>query len=132
VCSISTNATMDEQLTDLERSHDRDMVERRLFQFASEANVENSGGLDDPTLVMKRMPEELRDVRKIRIGRHRVYFTGSHRQCSYRAFYIKAFKKTGVSDEDDPKHQRKLGAALREPATRALETPPKPDESSNQ
>lgn len=132
MCSISTNATMDEQLRDLERSSDRDMVERRLFQFASEANADNSGGLDNPTLVMKRMPEDLREVRKIRIGRHRVYFTGSHRQCSYRAFYIKPNKKKGVSDEDDSKHQRKLSAALREPATRALEIPTKPDESTDQ
>lgn len=123
---------MDEQLRELERSSDRDMVERRLFQFANEANIDSSGGLDNPALVMKRMPEELRDVRKIRIGYHRVYFTGSHRHCAYRAFYIKPFKKTGVNDEDDRKHQRKLSAALREPMTRTIETPTNSDESTDE
>ncbi len=99
------------------------MIERRLFQFANEADINKPGGLDNPALAMKRMPDDLRDVRKIRIGRHRVYFIGHHQQCRFHAFYIKSFKKTGVDDEDDPKHQRKLSGALVEPVNQHLSNP---------
>lgn len=124
MCSISTNGTMDSQLTSLGH-HDKNMIERRLFQFASEANVHRSGGLDSPALTWKRRPQELRDAnaRKISIGRHRVYFNGSHKQCAYSAFYIKSFKKKGVDDEDDPRHQERLISAAGEPSKREIKNP---------
>jgi hypothetical protein len=108
------------------------MIEKRLFQFALEADVNRRGGLDNPAYLMKRMPDELRDVRKITIGRHRVYFHGKHTDCNYHAFYIKSFKKTGVDDEDDRSHQNRLIAAKNKPVTGTLKIAAAPVESSEQ
>jgi len=121
---------MDSQLTSLGH-HDKHLIEKRLFQFASDANVDREGGLDNPGLIWKRRPQELREVnaRKLRIGRHRVYFIGSRKQCSYFAFCIKSFKKSGVDDEDDPNHQKRLINAMKEPVKKRIETAIEPDES---
>lgn len=128
MCSILTNATLDSQLISLGPS-EKSKIERRLRQFANDADVDRQGGLDNPALIWKRRPQELKDVnaRKLRIGRHRIYFTGSHKQCSYFAFCIKSFKKSGVDDEDDPQHQRRLIGAVKELGKREIKNP---DDSS--
>ncbi|MBC2713012.1 MAG: hypothetical protein HGJ94_19065 [Desulfosarcina sp.] len=97
MCSISTNHTVDTQLEDLERSNDRVMIEKRLYNFAKEADINNPGRLDSPTCRIKRLPDDLKALRKIQIGRHRIYFTGHCNQCSYKTILIKLFKK---SDKD--------------------------------
>ncbi len=119
MCSITTNVTVDKQLKELERSGNREMIERRLIEFAKEASPERSGGLD--VAGMKDFPNDLRQVRKKQIGRHRVYFTGHHKQCSYHVFYIKEFKRTGVDDDSTQKFQDKLRRVLTEVSTRKLE-----------
>lgn len=121
MCSISANRTVDGQLEELKRSNDRRMIEERLYNFANEANIEQPGPLDAPARKMKRMPEDLRDVRKIRVGRHRIYYTGYHKQCSYSTIYIKRYKKSGVDDEDDKRFHNKLRGVLGEPDTHNLE-----------
>ena len=115
MCLISINATANELLVELERSGDRDMIEKRLYNFAKEASIDNPARLDDPQCHMKRMPEDLKHIRKISIGRHRVYFTGYHNQCSYQVFYIKKFKQTGKKDEDDRRFQKILKTAVSDP-----------------
>ena len=95
------------------------MIEKRLIQFAQEASIAVSGGLD--IAPMKRMPSDLQDARKITIGRHRVYYTGHHTQCSYTSFFIKEFKKTGVNDEDDSRFQKALIRAKGETAMSILQ-----------
>jgi len=107
------------------------MIEKRLFQFARDADVNRRGGLDNPALIMKRMPEDLKDVRKITIGRHRVYFTGHNTQCSYKAIYVKLFKKTGVDDEDDPKHQKQLIKASLDEDLEEIKDPDAQDDSED-
>ena len=69
---------------------------------------------------MKRMPPDLREARKITIGRHRVYYTGHHTQCAYLSFFIKEFKKTGVNDEDDVRFQKILVKAIGDRIIRSL------------
>jgi len=89
------------------------MIEKRLIDFAKEASVENKCALDEiPPLT--RITGELKLARKIHIGRHRVFYTGFHTQCSYQAFYIKKYKKTGVNDEDDKRFQKALLKAMQE------------------
>jgi hypothetical protein len=118
VCSITTNATVDGQLSRLEHSDDRQMIEDRLIYFAKEASTEVSGALD--VAGMHDLPADLKDIRKKRIGRHRVYYIGHHRQCSYHTFYIKEFKKSNVDRENDSSFRIKLRRALGEPPTREL------------
>ena len=120
MCSISVNRTVDEQIAELGHSGDKEMIERRLFNFANEADRNRSGPLDTPDKRMRRMPEDLRHIRKISIGRHRVYYTGHYRQCSYKAFYIKMFKKSGVDDDDTRKFQKILRQVLGEPSERNI------------
>ncbi len=121
MCSISTNSTADNQLDELGRSDDKDMIEKRLYNFAKESTVENSSMLDSTKCHMRGMPIGLRNIRKITIGRHRVYFTGHHTQCSYIAFYIKMFKRSGENNEDNQRFQRILGSAICEPPIRTIE-----------
>jgi hypothetical protein len=89
------------------------MIQKRLSEFAKDASVENKGALDNiPPLT--RFTGELKLARKIHIGRHRVFYIGFHTQCSYQAFYIKEYKKTGVNDEDDKRFQKALLKAMQE------------------
>ena len=120
MCSISTNSIADNQLSELEQSKDKTMIERRLFNFAKESDIKTPSILDSSQCHMRRMPEDLKNIRKIRIGRHRVYFTGYHTQCSYNVFYIKTFKQSGKNDEDDKRFQDILGSAINAPSFRTI------------
>lgn len=125
MCSITTNATVDGQLQQAGRSDAR-MIEKRLSTMAGDANTTTSGGLDTLDTHMMRMPTELRDARKKRIGRHRIYYIGHHHQCSYQCFYIKVNKRAGVDDDDNASFQEKLKSALTDPVSRTLPDPTKP------
>ena len=94
MCLISVNKTVDGQLDELEQSGDKGPIEKRLYEYAKMANVEVSGPLDLPQNRIKYMPDDLKEVRKHRIGRHRVFYVGYHTQCSYKAIFIKKFKKS--------------------------------------
>lgn len=121
MCSISINEIVAEQLELLQRSDDRDMIERRLFQFASEATINHPGALDLPKTHMKNMPTELQHLRKIRIGRHRIYYKGHHTDCAYETLHIKIFKKTGVNEEYDRRFQSILMSRLAQPQVTKIE-----------
>ncbi len=132
MCLLKTNATIDKQLESLGGS-DKEMIEKRLRQFAFEANVTQQGGLDNPAHIWKRRPQTLKDAnaRKVQIGRHRVYYTGTHKDCFYFAFFIKRFKKSRVDDEDESAHQNKLIRAVNESVEKIQEPPKSTDLSSN-
>lgn len=121
MCSISTNKTTDKQLCELERSGNREMIEKRLYNFAKESSVQCPAILDAPQCHIRRMPDDLRDIRKITIGRHRIYFIGHHTQCSYKVFYIKAFKQSGKNDEDSRRFQGILKTATCDPPKRIID-----------
>lgn len=119
MCSMFSNSDADECLADIGTEKDKRMIERKLAQMAADANTEVQGGLD-MVPPMRRMPEDLRGVRKMTIGRHRAYYVGHHSQCSYTLFYVKAFKKSGTNDEDDSRFQRQLSQALQNAGNRFL------------
>ncbi|MBI5878490.1 MAG: hypothetical protein HZB53_12645 [Chloroflexi bacterium] len=121
MCSITANNTVEEQLSGLS-THDAEMIKRRLVQQAGDANLEHSGPIDRQ--IMTRMPPELKGLHKLTVGRHRVYVTGHHTHCTYHTVYVKAFKKSGVDNEDDRKFQGKLIAALTSPGGTPLALPP--------
>ena len=124
VCSISVKQTADEQLGHLCKSgKDGQKLEEKLFRFADEASVEQSSVLDGTDCHMHGMPDDLKDVRRKRFGRHRVFWTGQHTQCSFNVFYIKAFKKKGTEDEHDKAFKKKLAGTLSEPTIRELCAP---------
>lgn len=120
MCSISINATVDGQLDQLENLGDKDMIEKRLYNFAQESDTQTPSILDAPKHHMRRMPTDLKNIRKIQIGRHRIYYTGHHTQCSYFAFYVKLFKQSGKNDEDGRQFQKMLTSATLEPSTRTI------------
>ena len=68
------------------------------------------------------MPAELKHIKKYRYGRHRVYFSGHHSECSYAVWYVKMFKKSDVDAEAERSFHDKLRRALGE-AQRALADP---------
>jgi hypothetical protein len=121
VCSISTSRIADELLAALERAGDRQMIERRLYNFAKEADLQTPAMLDKSQTHMRRMPQDLKNVRKITIGRHRIYYIGHHTQCSYKVFYIKKFKQSGKDDDDDKRFQKILAKAALEPRKRVID-----------
>ncbi len=120
MCWATINNFVDRQIEDLRRSGDRRLIEGKLFRFAAEANERQPGALDNPACSMKGWPLDLRGVKKYRIGRHRVFYTGSHHQCEYRVIYIKKFKKDDKEGEHDPRLHDKLRRRLNEPDARRL------------
>lgn len=120
MCWATINNFVDRQIEDLRRSGDHRFIEEKLFRFAAEANERQPGALDKPACSMKGWPLDLRGVKKTRIGRHRIFYTGSHHRCEYRVIYIKKFKKTGKEDEHDPRLHDKLRRYLNEPDARRL------------
>lgn len=130
MCSISINEAVRNQLDELVRSDDRDMIQKRLYTFAKEANLENPGALDTPSTLMRRLPQELREVRKKQIGRHRIYYKGHHKLCAYQTIHIKIHKKDGVDDEDDRRFQRILLRRLAEPQAECITEPTQPTDTA--
>lgn len=116
MCSLTLNKTSDEILEELRQ--DGKKITDRLVRMAHGANPHVSGLLDTTDTHIKRMPEDLREVRKRKIGRHRIYYIGHHTQCSYTILFVKTFKKTGVDDDDDNGFQQKLIGSLSAPISR--------------
>ena len=117
MCSIFRNKTADEHLVQLGRSNKKckEKMEKKLVDFAKAASIHQAGPLDDTSCHLKDFPHDLKSVRRRRIGRHRVFYTGQHTKCSYELFYIKLNKKQGVEDEKDPRFQDTLRGALTRP-----------------
>lgn len=120
MCSAIINRFVSDQLEDKKHANDHQLIENRFFKMADQADTDNPGALDDLSHSMMGMPAELRDAKKVRIGRHRVFYTGRHSQCQYQMFYIKWFKKAGTEDENDKKFQDKLKRLIDGPAHREL------------
>lgn len=120
MCSAKINRTVSDQLKDKKHANDHQLIESRFFKMADQADMKNSGALDDLSHSMTGMPAELRAAKKVRIGRHRVFYTGHHSQCQYQMFYIKWNKKKGTEDENDRKFQDKLKRLIDSPAHREL------------
>lgn len=130
MCSISISKTVRDQLNQLVRSDDRDMIEKRLYGFAKEANAQRPGALDTPSTLMRRLPQELREVRKKQIGRHRIYYKGHHKLCAYQTIHIKIHKKDRVDEEDDKRFQRILIRHLAEPQAECITEPTQPTDTA--
>ena len=94
MCSLTLSEFLDTQLT-LLGGREAPFIERNMTSRAHGASRTNKGVLDSPDTNLRRgFDENLRaaGVRKERVGRHRVYFTGTHEDCNYTAFFVKSFK----------------------------------------
>jgi hypothetical protein len=131
VCSIGVNRAADKKLTELSLSRDGQMIQKRMFEFANDSDIERAGVLDQPKCHMTRMPPDLRHIRKKQIGRHRIFYIGNYNQCSYLIFFIKEFKKSGVQDEDDRGFQRLLARHVDEALFRTLTLPEAQEEQES-
>lgn len=118
MCSLTLNQTFEKQLKDL--NDDGKMIERKLKGMAHEADVDKPSLLDAPDTNITRYSGDLKTIRKRSFGRHRIYYIGFHTQCSYKAIFIKEFKKKGVDDEDLDSFKNKLIKALTTPDSRVI------------
>lgn len=132
MCLITVNSEVEKQLATLKRSGDKMDVEDKLKRLATEANTTQSGALDTPDCLLhgKGWSGDLANVRRKRVGRHRVFFVGHHTRCSYQTLYIKMYKKKGVEDENDASFQGQIERLLGKPLARTLN--PEPAEASNE
>lgn len=120
MCSIGTNSTADQQLTSL---GDKKQIEKKLLNFADDSDIGRPGYLDQPVHHLRGMPQELRHIRRLRSGRHRIFYTGDFNQCSYNVFFVKLFKKKGTEDEHDPQFHKTLGRVVDDPQVRTIPEP---------
>jgi len=116
-CKVLVLANAHEQLDGL-RPTERDFIVRRMTHFAAEP-----GHPLDGIRPMKRLTLVVNPIRKLTVGRHRLFFTGKGSECTYRLAWVKVYKRSGVDNEDDPSFQRKLIQALARPATGILPPP---------
>ena len=104
--------------------------EEELARLADEDSIASPDGLHgtlEPILSWLH-DDELRGLRKKRLGRHRAFFAGRHTDCHYRLFYLKMYKREETDREEDKVFQSKILRALSPPETRTLEPPPQPEE----
>lgn len=120
MCSLTINNPADEILKSLNNKN-VNMIESRMISSAQDSKVQKRGVLD--VAPMKRTPADLREMRKKEIGRHRVYYTGHHTNCTYQIIYVKINKKSGVQDDDDPRFRRLLASVIDRPSVRTLAGP---------
>ena len=122
MCTLSLTKTADEQLKQLQG--DRKKLENNLKQRCFEANVSAPGLLDHGDLLHSPFPQDLRNagLRKVTIGRHRVYYLGSHKDCNYDAVYVKLHKKSDnwAHDDNNPAFQNRIRTALSTPVVKTL------------
>lgn len=133
MCSLSSNKLCDDELKML-GSKEAKKHENELARLADDDNPECADGLDgtlEPVLSWLHN-DDLRHLRKKRLGRHRAFFAGHHTQCHYQLFYLKMNKKAEVDREEEGAFQSKILKALRMPDTRVLPPPPKPDDEDEQ
>lgn len=124
MCLITVNSTVDKSLEGLS-TKDRTMIEERLYRFADAANANTRGPFENPSNGIRHLPDDLTHIRKVRIGRHRAYYTGHHTQCSYQLVHVKVYKKSDKDKEGSPRFQKKLRRALDATTTRVLQIPDK-------
>lgn len=122
MCLMQSNATADEGFQEIRRSGDRSDYETRLALLAADDSQDRAAGLEcllEPVSSW-RHNEQLRQVRKYRIGRHRFYIAGRNTQCAYVVCYVKVFKKKEKDPEEDMRFQRRILNALTNQAFRVL------------
>lgn len=126
MCELWSNSTADQHFVELLKgSGGEKLIEQRLIRLAGEATLTRAEGLE---LGLERLKDwfhdpQLRTVRKITIGRHRIYVQGRHSECRFIVRYIKQFKKTGVDEEQTDRFKNRIFRALKEPSTRMLRGP---------
>lgn len=120
MCLILVNSVADQALNSLQKSSDKYMIERRMYDFADVANKQVEGPLDKTANRLRYSPPDLRGIRKQRVGRHRVFYTGHHSQCSYDVFFVKKFKKNDKEHEGSKRFQNRLRQALSDPSIRRI------------
>ena len=121
MCSLNLNSTVDSQIK--LAGNQRDFIERRLTTLASEADENTPGLLDELETHRKRLPK---GIRKYSFGRHRLYYSGTHKNCSYDACYLVLYKSSDRTSEldDTPSFQKRLKDELaNKQAARILDDP---------
>lgn len=97
-----------------------DVYQKKLIRFADAADTKYPGPLDNSSGCLKHMPDDLKHIRHYRVGRHRIFLTGHHKNCHYHAWYIKEFKRDGRDTEGSKPFNETLRTVLNSPANNLL------------
>ena len=120
MCSLTITAPADGFLNEDKKV--KKQIEKNMIGYAKNSTVQRKGALDDihPTA---RWDGELKEVKKKRVGRHRVYFIGFHTRCTYKIVHVKVWKKTDVDEEDDPNFKRYISKVMNAGVSRTIAPP---------
>ena len=115
MCELRSNESGNEGLDQLRKSGETKFV-KKLVKLANDDSVTAQNGLSlflEPILSWQHDPN-LRQVRKYRIGNHRVYVLGQHTDCRYTLVYVKVNKRANENREEWPEFKNKILRSLRE------------------
>lgn len=103
MCSLTVTEYLASQLVNIGPAQAK-FIEDNMSRHAWAANIETPGILDrESNHLQAGFAVDLRQagIRKQRIGRHRIFYTGQHTECNYSAFFVKSYKKKDDNQRDD-------------------------------
>ena len=129
MCILQSNAAADMLLESLP-AKERTACERKYALLAGEDSVEVPNGLWKLMHPVSDWSanDTLRSVRKVKSGRHRLYFVGRHTDCQYTLVYLLVNKRDEDDTPGDATFQNRVLKALSNDAPRRLIAPPDPND----
>ena len=131
MCSLLANRDALEGFNELHKAGDGHWKDD-LIKDAHEESTSTSGAYD---IRLYRVPQwnklpEIKNLMKLRIGRHRAYSLGHHSECSYTIVFVKPFKRDEQDSPESKVFQKMLIRKIMELATNSsveLKIEPKDD-----
>lgn len=130
MCLMLTNLTAEAALERI-GGKEKERCEQRLARYAAAADVDRKEGMEllINTVADWAKIDELRGVRKLRIGRHRFYITGKHTDCRYSLCFVLVSKRAKDDQPWTKRFQEMIKTAVADnDVARVLETPVEPDD----
>ena len=112
MCQLVLTTGAYKQLAAKAYASQRSKLTRKLCIAAAERSLKNPSVFDLRSVNPRKHGTALRGVQKMRLGSHRIYFKGTHKQCTYRVAWI-AYQDSHDSDQiEDEAFRRKLARAF--------------------
>ena len=124
MCTLQSSSFADECLAQLPPK-ERAACESKYARMAASDSVEVAAGLSlllNPVSDWAKHPD-LKSVRKIGSGRHRLYFTGEHEDCTFTLVFMLVHKRKEDDTPNTKPFQDRVLKALRDPQKRIVVPP---------